>query len=297
MRRLLFLIIAVISGVSMQAQELNATVTIDAEQTGQPNFQVFRTLQNELTEFLNNTRWTNQEIKNQERIDCNFTLIIQSFEATSFQGTLQVQASRPVYGSIYDSPIYNYNDRQFSFDYSEFQPLVFNINTFDSNLVSVLAYHVYTIIGLDADTFTLQGGTEYLAIAKQIVNTAASSNFAGWKPQDGTQSRFRYNDAILSNVYKEFHEAMYTYHRHGLDKMESTNQAEAKNNIIQAIASLKNINDRRPNSFLLRTFFDAKSDEIERIFNGGPRVDINGLLDNLNRIAPTRRANWSKIKL
>lgn len=297
MRRIIFLVLAVFSGISLQAQELNATVTIDAEQTGQPNLQVFRTLEQELTEFLNNTRWTNQEVKNQERIDCNFTLIIQNFESTAFTGNLQVQSSRPIYGSLYDSPVYNYNDRQFSFDYNEFQPLVFNVNNFDSNLVSVLAYHVYTVIGLDAATYELQGGAEYLAVAKQIVNTAASSNFQGWKPQDGTQSRFRYNDAILSTVYREFQEALYTYHRHGLDKMHTTNQVEAKNNIIQAIASLKNINDRRPNSFLLRTFFDAKSDEIESIFNGGPRVDINTLLDNLNRIAPTRRTNWSNIKL
>ncbi|MEL6812765.1 MAG: DUF4835 family protein [Bacteroidota bacterium] len=297
MRRILFLVWVLVSSVAVNAQELNATVTIDAEQTGQPNFQVFRTLQTELTEFLNNTVWTNKEFKNQERIDCNFTLIIQSFESTSFTGTLQVQSSRPVYGSIYDSPIYNYNDRQFSFDYSEFQPLVFNINTFDSNLVSVLAYHVYTLIGLDADTFELNGGAEYFATARQIVNTAASSNFKGWKATDGTQSRFRYNDAILSNVYKEFHDALYTYHRHGMDKMDASNQAVAKNNVIQAIANLKNINDRRPNSFLLRTFFDAKSDEIERIFSGGSRVDVNTLLDNLNRIAPTRRANWGKIKL
>lgn len=297
MRRALFLILLLISTVGVQAQELNATVTIDAEQTGQPNYQVFRTLETELTEFINNTSWTNQTVKNQERIDCNFTLIIQSFESTAFTGTLQVQSSRPVYGSIYDSPVYNYNDRQFSFDYSEFQPLVFNINNFDSNLVSVLAYHIYTVIGLDADTFTLNGGTEYFDVAKQIVNTAASSNFSGWKATDGTQSRYRYNDAVISNVYQEYHAALYNYHRHGLDKMDGVNQAVAKNNVIQAISTLKKINDRRPNSFLLRTFFDAKSDEIEAIFSGGSQVDINTLVEHLNRIAPTRRANWSKIKL
>jgi len=296
MRRILILITLLASTLTLQAQELNATVTIDAVQTGQPNLQVFRTLEEQLTEFLNTTTWTNKEYKNQERIDCNFTLIIQSFESTSFTGDLQIQSSRPIYGSIYDSPIYNYNDRQFSFDYSEFQPLVFNINNFDSNLVSIIAYHVYTVIGLDADTFKLNGGSEYFAVAKQIVNTAASSNFQGWKATDGTQSRYRFNDAIISNVYKEYHDALYTYHRHGLDKMDG-NQMDGKNNIIQAISSLKNINDRRPNSYLLRTFFDAKSDEIERIFSGGPRVDINTLVENLNRLAPTRRTNWSNIKL
>ena len=295
--RNLYLALALIAvAFHAEAQELNATVTIDAEQTGQPNYQVFRTLKDQLTEFLNNTQWTSQEVLNQERIDCNFTLIIQSFESTTFTGSLQVQSSRTVFNSTYDSPVYNYNDRQFTFEYSEFQPLVFNINRFDSNLVSVLAYHVYTIIGLDADTFQQNGGDEYFAIAKQIVNTAASSNYKGWKATDGTQSRFRYNDAVLSNVYQEFRDAMYAYHREGLDKMES-NAREAKLGVIKAIASLKGVNDRRPNSFLMRTFFDAKADEIQSIFTGGPQVDINTLVEHRNRIAPTRRSNWDNIRL
>lgn len=296
MRKIYLLLIFCVSAVSLQAQELNATVNIDAQQTGQPNYQVFRTLKDQLTEFLNNTRWTTQEIMNQERIDCNFTLIIQSFESTTFTGSLQVQSSRTVYGSTYDSPVYNYNDQQFTFEYSEFQPLVFNINTFDSNLVSVLAYHVYTVIGLDADTFALNGGDTYFNIAKQIVNTAASSNFQGWKATDGTQSRFRFNDAVISNVYQEFRQAMYTYHRLGLDLMD-TNPKEGKLGIINAVSTLKKVNDRRPNSFLLRTFFDAKADEIEKVFSGGPQVDINTLVENLKRIAPTRSTNWNNIKL
>ncbi|MEZ4858074.1 MAG: DUF4835 family protein [Flavobacteriaceae bacterium] len=296
MRKIITLLFFGWFAVTSNAQELNATVTIDAEQTGQPNYQVFRTLKEQLTEFLNNTTWTNREFKTQERIDCNFTLIITSFESTSFSGSLQVQSSRTIFNSTYDSPIYNYNDRQFNFEYSEFQPLVFNINTFDSNLVSVLAYHVYTIIGLDADTFEPNGGDEYFANAKQIVNNAASSKFAGWKATDGTQSRYRYNDAIISNVYQEFRNALYTYHRLGLDKMES-NTREGKMKIIDAIAQLKNVNDRRPNSYLLRTFFDAKSDEITSVFSGGPQVDINTLVEQLNRIAPTRRSNWTNIKL
>lgn len=283
------------SVVALNAQELNCTVTIDAEQTGQPNQQVFRTLEQQLTEFITNTKWTDKVYKNQERIDCNFTLIISSYESDSFSATLQVQASRPVYGSTYDSPIYNYNDRQCNFDYTEFQNLNFNINSFDSNLISVIAFHVYTIIGLDADTFEVNGGQEYFDVAKQIVNTAAASNFAGWRATDGTQSRFRFNDALISNVYKEFHDAMYEYHRLGLDKM-SEDQKEGKERIVDAINLLKSINDRRPNSYLLRTFFDAKSDEIQAIFSGGPSVDIAKLIDNLNRMAPTKRINWTSIK-
>tara|TARA_R110002020_G_scaffold307254_4_gene523101 strand:- start:177 stop:1067 length:891 start_codon:yes stop_codon:yes gene_type:complete len=295
MRRFLLILSVLTLSFSTQAQELNCTVVVDAEQTGQPNLQVFRTLQQELTDFINTTTWTNRVYKNQERIDCNMSIIISDFESNSFTATIQIQAARPTFNSTYDTPIYNYNDRQFSFDYTEFQPLNFNLNTFNSNLISVIAYHVYTVIGLDADTFELNGGQEYFETAKQIVNTAASSNFSGWKPTDGTQTRYRYNEAVLSNVYQEFHTAMYDYHRKGLDVM-SQNPKEGKQAIIGAIETLAKINNRRPNSFILRTFFDAKSDEIQSIFSGGPSVDIVDLVENLNKMAPTKRSNWSEIK-
>ncbi len=295
MPRFLFLISLLIATISSTAQEINSSVSINADQTGQPNLQVFRTLETQLVEFINTTKWTDKDFKNQEKIDCNMSIIITNFEANVFQATIQIQASRPVYRSSYSTPIYNYNDKQFNFTYFEFESLTFNINSFGSNLTSVIAFHVYTILGLDASTFTLDGGREYFDIAKQIVNNAASSGSQGWKSSDGTQSRFRYNDALISQVYKEFHTAMYEYHMYGMDAMVKS-QKDAKENIIKSISILKGINDRRPNSYLLRTFFDAKSDEIQSIFSGGPSVDITELVNNLNRMAPTKRENWSKIK-
>ena len=283
------------ASLASSAQELNCTVSINAEQTGQPNNQIFRTLETQLTEFINTTSWTDKNYKNQEKIDCNMSIIINSFDANIFNATIQIQASRPVYQSTYSSPIYNYNDKQFNFSYVEFQPLVFNINSFDSNLVSVIAFHVYTIIGLDSDTFELNGGEPYFSVAKQIVNTAATGGSKGWKSTDGKQSRYSFNDALVSQVYKEFHSVMYNYHRLGMDKMHNSPKV-AKLSISAAINTLKGINYRRPNSYLLRTFFDAKSNEIENIFSDGPAVNITSLVDNLNRIAPTKRANWSKIR-
>ena len=293
-KNLLFVPIFFVS-IFSYAQELNCSVYINAEQTGQPNNQVFRILETQLTEFINTTAWTDKSYKNQEKIECNMSIIISNFDSNLFTATIQIQSSRPVYGSSYTSPIYNYNDKQFNFSYVEFQPLVFNINSFTSNLISVIAFHVYTIIGLDADTFELNGGEPYFAIAKQIVNIAATSGFRGWKSTDGKQSRYSLNDALLSQVHSEFHSAMYEYHLNGLDLM-STSPRIAKSNIADAINILKGINDRRPNSYLLRTFFDAKSDEIQSIFSDGPAVDITSLINNLNRMAPTKRSNWAEIK-
>lgn len=295
MRKIILIFICVLSVFITQAQELNCSVSIDAAQTGQPNLQLFRTLETQLKEFINNTKWTDREFKNQERIDCNMSLVISNMDGEDFTATLQVQSSRPIFESTYDSPVYNYFDRQVNFKYKEYEPLNFNRNTFESNLVSVIAFHVYTIIGLDAATYEENGGDAYFQIAQQITNNAASSSYSGWKAADGNQSRYRYNDAVLSSVYKEFYQAMYEYHRNGLDLM-SSNPKEAKEKIIDAITLLKGINDRRPNSFLLRTFFDAKSDEIQSIFSGGPQVNIAQLVENLNRMAPTKRSNWAEIK-
>lgn len=295
MRKFLLFFALLTITTSIKAQELNATVTVDASQTAVPDLQVFRTLQQQLTEFVSTTRWTNREYKNQERIDCNFTIIVSEYSSDLFTATLQVQASRPVFNSTYDTPIYNYNDKQFSFDYVEFQPLNFNLNSFDSNLMSVLAFHVYTIIGLDSSTFELNGGDPYFETAKQIVNTAASSNFLGWKANDSRPSRFSFNDDLLSSVYRQFHDVMYNYHRLGLDLM-SVDTKIAKNSLKKSLSDLRRINDRRPNSFLLRTFFDAKAQEIQNIFSGGPSVDIARLVEDLNRMAPTKRDNWNEIK-
>ena len=291
----LFLVSIFLASIFSYAQELNCTVSINADQTGQPNNQIFRTLETQLTEFVNTTEWTDKNYKNQERIDCNMSIIISAFESNLFTATIQIQASRPVYGSSYTSPIYNYNDKQFNFSYVEFQPLIFNVNNFDSNLISTIAFHAYTILGLDADTFELNGGEPYFSIAKQIVNTAATGGSKGWKSTDGKQSKYSINDALLSQVYKEFHSAMYEYHRNGLDLMSKSPKI-AKANIASAINILKGINDRRPNSYLLRTFFDAKSDEIQSIFSDGPAIDITTLINNLNRMAPTKRSNWAEIR-
>lgn len=291
------LIFLFLIGASFQtaAQEINAQIFVNAEQTGVSNLQVFRTLERDLKEFINETSWTNKVYANQERIEASFIIIVSEYDSDNFSATIQVQASRPVFGSSYQSPIYNYNDRQFSFNYREFQPLNFNPNSFESNLVSVIAFHVYTILGLDASTFSKNGGDEFHNIAKQIVNTAASGNYQGWRATDGNQSRYQLNEALVSPIFSSFHSAMYAYHRQGLDIMQE-NTREGKAKVAEAINSLKEINDRRPNSFLLRTFFDAKAEEIQFIFSDGPSVNIDQLTQNLTRMAPTKRDNWSKIK-
>lgn len=289
---LLFLSLLFFSGVF--AQELNCNVVVNAQQTGNENVQVFKTLERQLNEFVNNTSWTNKSFKLQERISCSMVITIQNYNSDLFQGTLQIQASRPVYNSSYSTPIYSFNDRDFTFQYLEFQNLVFNPTQFESNLVSVITFHIYMILGLDADSFQLNGGEEYFKQAQTILNYSQQENYKGWKLEDGNQTRFVLIDNILSPTFEEFRNTMYNYHLKGLDEM-SNNPKKGKNAISESIQELNAMNLRRPNSFLMRVFFDAKAQEIEEIFSGGPSVDIADLVSILTKIAPTHSSKWRNI--
>lgn len=293
MRNIIFIISLLFTIVTF-SQELNCNVVVNALQTGNENAQVYKTLENQLREFVNNRKWTNKTFKPQERINCSMFITINSNDGDGFSATLQVQSSRPVYNSSYSTPIYNFNDRDFSFQYVEFQNLLYSANQFESNLVSVLAFHVYMILGMDADAFALNGGDEYYDQARAILNFSQQENFRGWKLQDGLQSRFVLIDNVQSPTFKEFRNVLYKYHIEGLDKMHE-NPKEGKEIIGSTMDELVVMNRRRPNSFLLRVFFDAKAEEIQNIFSGGPSVDIKDMVDALYKIAPTYSNKWRNI--
>lgn len=294
MRRHFFIFFLFISVLSV-GQELNCTVTVVAQQTGNDNNQVFKTLERQLTEFINNTQWTDKKFKTQERIECSMVINVQNYNNDAFSATLQVQSSRPVYGSTYSTPVYTFNDKDFQFRYLEFQNLVFNSNQFESNLISTLAFHIYMILGMDADTFAPNGGNNYFRQAQTIVNYSAGNGGKGWKLEDGLQSRFAMIDKLLSPTYKEFRSSMYSYHRDGLDLMYK-DLKKGKEAVSASVSDLQKMHGRRPNSFLMRVFFDSKANEVASIFSGGPSVSISQLVNALNKISPVNASKWQKIK-
>jgi hypothetical protein len=278
------------------AQELNCNLVVNAQQTGNENVQVFKTLQKQLQEFVNNTRWTNKTFSQQERIDCGMVINILNYNSDSFQATIQVQSARPVHNSTYATPVYNFNDTDFNFRYLEYQNLNFSATQFESNLVSVIAFHVYMILAMDADTFEPNGGQKYYELARDIANYSQQGNIKGWEPPSGgDQTRRVLIDNVLSKTYSEFRQTLYDYHRLGLDSL-SKNTKEAKATIASSLVNFETLHKRRPNSFLVRTFFDAKADEISDIFSSGPNVKISQLVSVLNKVAPMHSTKWKSIK-
>ncbi|GGG46902.1 DUF4835 domain-containing protein [Croceivirga lutea] len=277
------------------AQEFNCTITVNSDQVGQTNQQIFGTLEKSLNDFVNKNKWTNRVYKENERIEAQMFITITKYESDRFEGNIQLQSSRPVFNTAYSSPIFNYRDNTFNFIYQEFEPLVYNPNSLDSNLVAMVSYYIYIILGLDADTFSLQGGDEFYENARNIVTQAQGSGYAGWAQETGERTRFELVDNLLSNTFREYRIAMYNYHRKGLDVM-ADNNSTGKQIIAGSIRLFESLIKRRPNAFLIQTFFDAKSEEIQNIFSDGPKVDIVKLKETLNRVAPFYSSTWNQIQ-
>ena len=278
----------------VQGQQLNCTVTVDAQRLSVTNQQVFKTLQTSISEFVNKTDWTGQAVKQNEKINCSLYITVSANNSDQFTATIQVQSSRPIFNSSYASPVLNYNDKDFSFKYTEFENLIFNPTSFDSNLVSVLSFYSYLILGLDADTFVLESGNSYFETAQDILNIAQQGGSKGWSQADGNQNRYFLINDILSPAFKQIRQTIFDYHT-GLDLM-SQDLKRSKEKIKESLNDLAKLNASRPNAFLTRVFFDAKSDEIVSLFSGGPSIPISDLVDNLSKTSPLNASKWALIK-
>ncbi|CAA0202683.1 conserved exported hypothetical protein [Tenacibaculum maritimum] len=291
----LSIVLAMLSINLINAQELNALVTINADKIQSSNKQVYKTLEKSLAEFLNQTEWTKKKVKVQERINCAFNIIINSQTNNNFDASLQVQSTRPAYNSTYETPILNINDTDFSFTYNEFDPLIYNPTSFDSNLISTIVFYVYTIIGVDADTFALKGGGDYLKEAENVMLQAQQSGGAGWKNVIGKQSRFSIIDNLLSAKHDPLRTIYYNYHIKGLDVF-SEDEKEAKKNIQTSVEQLENLYNASIGNLMIRMFLDAKSDEIVNIFSDGTLgKNPQKMKQVLQKVSPTNGDKWQKI--
>ena len=295
MRKIIQLLGIIFITAQMNAQELNCTIAVNADKIPGSNKQIFKTLENSLNEFVNQKRWTNLNYLPQERISCNLTITILEQSGDDFKGHIQIQSSRPIYSSTYLTPVFNFKDDNFSFKYAEYEPLQFNENQFESNLSAIVSFYVYTILGMDADTFALNGGTNFYTKAQNIVVQSQQSGYAGWNQNDGSKSRFILIDNILAPTYSLFRSAIYSYHLKGLDVMHQDKKI-AKQKIAESVGMLKTIYDSRPNVPLLRIFMDAKADEIVSVFSDGPNYDTFKLKEDLLKISPLNAAKWNDIK-
>lgn len=261
-----FTFILLIVAVAGKAQELNCTVAVISPGIQNTEKRIFETLQKDVREFMNSNQWTTDIYQLDERIECNILITItEKVSSSQFKGNIQVQSSRPVYMTSYNSVLLNVNDQDFAIEYVENQPLQWQPNQHISNLTSILAFYAYMIIGADYDSFSPKGGEPYFQKALQIVNNAQTEGEKGWKAFENSRNRYWLIENMMNARYEGFRSVMYQYHRKGLDMMQSDLQG-GRQAIFDCLDPLKKLRLDQPNSYLLTIFFTAKVDELINIF-------------------------------
>lgn len=279
------------------AQQLNFTVTINSERARTQDRDVFDNMKRAFEQFLNGRNWIDDEFKPEERIKGNLLITINDMPQVGvFTATVQIQTVRPVYGSNYESLMFNFADRNWTFEYIESQPMEFNRYAFLNNISSLLAYYAYIALGLDYDSFSPRGGNPYYEIANNIVANAQQSSRPGWN-QNPSDRRNRYwlsNDLYGSQVLVPIRDAYYLYHRRGLDLLTSKPE-EGYKNILEAIKKVSEANQVQPNSILTISFMDAKSDEISKILKAAPMDIRQEAVEVLLKVDPNNARKYNDI--
>ena len=296
MLRITCYIFLVSSFFQLSAQELNCRVQINSQKIQGSDRQKFMTMRTAMTEFMNNTRWTNDIYSSEERIECNLIVNLTSqIGNDGYNGNITIKSTRPIFRTSYNSPILNLLDSDFSFKYVENETLEFNEHNHGSNLIAILAYYAYIIIGMDYDTFSSMGGERFFIKAEKVMNNAqGDQNATGWKSYEGTMNRYWLIENLLHNDFKALRSGLYSYHNEGLDIL--TEQSESgRDEITSALYNVKTTADRKQGSYLLKVFFDAKADEIVKIYSGGFDLNRNELVEMLKQINPSNMNKWEKI--
>ncbi|MFI5220366.1 MAG: DUF4835 family protein [Bacteroidia bacterium] len=277
------------------AQELNCQVNVLTPQIQSSDKRIYTTLQQAITEGLNNAKWTEDKYQNQERIEFSIQITINERVSTDeFKGTIQVTSNRPIYKTTYSSPVFNYKDDDFNFRYIEYQPLEFNESGSNPNLSNVLAFYVYIVLGIDYDTFSPLGGGIYFQKAQSIVANAQNTPEKGWRAFEGTRNRYWLAENYNNPIFRPIRELYYNYHRKGLDIMNEKKE-DAVNTIAESIKSLEKVHRDKPLSFLMQTLFDAKADEVVNIFSQSFPDVKSRMMNTLNEINPANTTKYLEI--
>lgn len=283
------------------SQELLAAVQVNSQQLGGSNQSAYKALEKSLRDFINNTSWTGKKLQNYEKIKCNFAIVIDSRDANRFSGKIVVQAVRPVFNTTYESPLLNIPDNRFSFDYVENENLIFNERQFSGkNLIDVISFYVYVILGVDADSVQSMAGTQWFQKAQQIAQNGESQNtYDGWKQINEPRSRSILIKEILSPNWSQLRATIYSYHRAGLDNLFNQDQTTAKKVIFDALMQLKQYENSFQQAYFFNLIMDTKADEIFNIFNSGNNggIALGDLKNEMIILSPKNTdSRWNKWK-
>ena len=280
---------------SAGAQELNCQVEVNAQKIEGGSKSVFQTLQDAVTEYMNETRFSNATFSNNEKIDCRLYLTVSEYTDDRITGDLQVQLSRPVYNSTYTTTLFNFKDNRISFEYREGEPLVFNATTIDNNLTAILDYYAYLFLALDFDSFSPKGGEPYYEKAASVVQAAQSLGEVGWKAFEDPKNRSGVLTSFTQPSTSAYRQMLYDYHRKGLDEMV-TSPDKGRASITQSLNAIEAIYKADPMSAALSIFRDSKLDELVNVYSKAPQSEREMVYKLLQPIYPAENDRLNKIR-
>ncbi len=287
MRYLFSFLLLLLTVPFTRAQELNATVKVIAPKLRNTDPKVFKTLEQALSEFLNGQKWTNDQFEDDERIKCNFQLTIQEeLSNNRFKAELAVKSFRPIYNSDQETVLFSHLDKDLTFTYQEFQPIQYVRDNYTDELSHTFAFYVYTILGLDYDSFAPKGGTPFFQELQSIVNVAPRSA-DGWVDDSKKRNRFQIMKSLTDPRAMPFHDAMYEYHRLGLDVMaEDVTGGRAK--ILDALRKIDRVYADYREAFILQIFVNSKTNELVEIFKPAPANEKSAFVNIFTKIDASR---------
>lgn len=301
-KKLLFALVAFIPFSLVQSQEITAKVSIITSRIStKVDKRIFLTLQNQLTNLLSNRKWTEDNFKPNEKIECNFVLNLdREVDQNVYGATLTIQAARPVFNTSYNSPLVNWQDNDITFRYVEFQPVEYNENRIsgtdglNSNLTAVFAYYINIILGLDYDSFSPAGGDKFFKKALFIVNNAPQGrDISGWSQFDGQRNRWWLAENFTNTRYTLFHDAIYQFYRNSLDQFYEK-EKEAREEMLNVINTLYTYNTNNQNTMMLQFFMQSKSDELIQVFKKGTPDQKKRATDMLQKIDITNANKYAE---
>lgn len=298
-RKLFFALISfLLMSSKMTAQELNFTVKVatNPSQGRIADPKVFTSLETALKELINNTKWTDDIFEQNERITGSIQLTIKNeVSTTAFTGELAIQASRPVYGTDFTTPIFTHLDRTVQFSYEQFQPLQFAKNSFGDNLTATIAYYVNVILAMNYDSFAPLGGEQFWQQAQDIYNTVPSSAKGEWQGKElGNKERYWFVENFLSPRLKNMRQGIYEYHRLGLD-VATTDMNRTKAAIMQCLERVDEAHQAYPNTLAVRSFTVTKSDEMINIFKNASDEQKSRFMQIMTRIDPASSSKYIQV--
>lgn len=294
----LLLLLAILAAARLDAQELNCRVKVVHSQVQGTNSSIFETLETAISDFMNNRSWTELQFQRNERIDCTMNITVKQYkpEDNAFSCELLFQLNRPVFNSSYNSTVFSMRDENFNFNYKEYDPLEFNINTMDNSLTALLAYYAHLFIGMDLDTFSPLGGTEALHTVEAIVTNAQTLAETGWKAFADGRNRHAVINDYMDGAMETFRQLQYKYYRQGLDEM-ANNADRGRAAITESVQLLKEAHANKPLSNLPQIFTDFKRDELVNIYQGhGTAKEKETVATILSDLNASQNSYWNKIK-